>query len=179
MTDMNASTKGMGSTYNENSQIQFQAFQHYWPWLAAALKDGMGILPFAQSKLISYADYGCSGGGNALKQFQCLKALLEDIQVFGGVICHPHHMLAGKGCPPGFDSFDLWREQDTAAQLQVLLVDVPSNNWNLVAETLFSSNSPGNAEAILPSMVPKSFYAGMNSQATPACTSSADVRLFD
>ena len=55
---------------------------------------------------------------------------------------------------------DLWRGQDTAAQLQVLLVDVPSNNWNLVAKTLFGFNNPGSAEAVLPCMVPKSFYAG-------------------
>ena len=50
--------------------------------------------------------------------------------------------------------------QDTATQLQVNLVDVPTNNWTLVANELFGNNAPGNEDAILPSLVPKSFYAG-------------------
>ena len=89
---MASSTTGMGSTYNENSQIQYQAFQHYWPWLEDALRTNNGMLPFAHSQLICYADYGCSGGANSAKQFCSLKALLEDIQVFGGVrdLCTLH-----------------------------------------------------------------------------------------
>jgi hypothetical protein len=50
--------------------------------------------------------------------------------------------------------------QDGSSFLQVTLVDVPSNDWNKVVETFFKPGAVGCAEAILPSLVPKSFYAG-------------------
>ncbi|CAL8468767.1 g8308 [Coccomyxa elongata] len=49
---------------------------------------------------------------------------------------------------------------DASSQLQVTLVDVPSNDWNKVADTFFKPGAVGCAGNILPSLVPKSFYAG-------------------
>ena len=40
------------------------------------------------------------------------------------------------------------------------LVDLPSNDWNQVAAAFFGPGAIGCAEAVLPCMVPKSFYAG-------------------
>jgi hypothetical protein len=81
MADVKASTPGMATHYNERSQGQYSAFQHFWPWLA----DALGDCTLKQSGVISYADYGCSGGANAAKQFVCLKTLLEDMHVFAEV----------------------------------------------------------------------------------------------
>lgn len=78
MATVKASTPGMAQHYKESSQGQFSAFQHFWPWLADALQS----CDLQQSGAIRYADYGCSGGGNAAKQFTCLKTVLEDMHVF-------------------------------------------------------------------------------------------------
>ena len=39
-------------------------------------------------------------------------------------------------------------------------MDLPSNDWNLVAKAFFSAHAPGALESVLPCLVPKSFYAG-------------------
>ena len=54
----------------------------------------------------------------------------------------------------------LSHSQDASSHLQVTLVDVPSNDWNKVADTFFRPGAVGCAENILPCLVPKSFYAG-------------------
>ena len=64
---------------------QYHAFEHFWPWLADALKHNTALLPFGPAKLITYVDYGCSGGANSAKQFANLVAVLEDMHVLGGV----------------------------------------------------------------------------------------------
>ena len=51
-------------------------------------------------------------------------------------------------------------QEGGAEHLQVLLVDLPSNNWNQVASIFFKPGAVADSEIILPVMVPRSFYAG-------------------
>lgn len=51
-------------------------------------------------------------------------------------------------------------QEGGAEHLQVLLVDLPSNDWNQVASTFFKHGAVGDADIIFPVMVPRSFYAG-------------------
>lgn len=214
-----ASLPGMDVSYNENSQVQRQAFEHFWPWLEDAVTHSSNMVPFRQSQLISYADFGCSGGRNSSMHFCKIKSVLEKAGFLGGVsattvllvsctnscrsscttsactmyancIClYLLNLRWGPGYRYLFLSTDrrvsdqyLFRyqleialsfvvllhyqftllsySQDTSSQLQVTLVDVPSNDWNKVADTFFKPGAVGCAGNILPSLVPKSFYAG-------------------
>jgi hypothetical protein len=51
-------------------------------------------------------------------------------------------------------------QEGGAEHLQVMLVDLPSNDWNQVAKTVFKAGDIADGELILPVMVPRSFYAG-------------------
>ena len=51
-------------------------------------------------------------------------------------------------------------QEGGAEHLQVLLVDLPSNNWNQVASIFFKPGAVADSDLILPVMVPRSFYAG-------------------
>lgn len=51
-------------------------------------------------------------------------------------------------------------QEGGAEHLQVLLVDLPSNNWNQVASVFFKPGAVADSDLILPVMVPRSFYAG-------------------
>ena len=60
--------------------------------------------------------------------------------------------------------------QGGGALLHITLVDVPSNDWNKVAQSFAGPNGPARAEDIFISLVPKSFYAVMLQN--PACMRS-------
>jgi len=62
--------------YDEASQLQLEAFNHFWPWLADALPSCPAIPPVARAHMITLADYGCSEGGNSAAQFQRIKEAL-------------------------------------------------------------------------------------------------------
>jgi hypothetical protein len=81
----NASVSGMDSSYNEHSTAQNEAFEHFWPWLEDAVTHSSAFVPFQQSRLISYADYGCAGGANSAAQLASLKSVLERAGFLGGV----------------------------------------------------------------------------------------------
>ena len=81
----NASVSGMDASYNEHSTFQNQAFDHFWPWLEDAVTHSSAFVPFQQSKLISYADYGCAGGANSALQLAQIKSVLERAGFLGGV----------------------------------------------------------------------------------------------
>lgn len=77
-----ATVTGMDASYNENSQIQRQGFEHFWPWLEDAVTHSSNM---GQSQLISYVDFGCSGGRNSATHFCKLKSLLEKAGFLDGV----------------------------------------------------------------------------------------------
>ncbi len=62
--------------YDEASQLQLEAFNHFWPWLADALPSCPAIPPVARAHMITLADYGCSEGGNSAAQFKRIKEAL-------------------------------------------------------------------------------------------------------
>lgn len=196
MAEIKSSSCGMGSDYNEHSQVQRQAFEHFWPWLEDALVNNTSLLPFQTSQLapISYVDYGCGGGANAALPFQSIKKVLEEtgfsgrVRVLQSPVCNLQSRASMQRCevrslvvytricmrpPSKMDEFAPHPQsytppethmccgwQDGSSHLQVTLVDVPSNDWNKVVEVFFKPGAVGCAEAILPSLVPKSFYAG-------------------
>ncbi len=84
-----ASVPGMDVSYNENSQVQRQAFEHFWPWLEDAVSHSSNMVPFRQSQLISYVDFGCSGGRNSSMHFCKIKSVLEKAGFLGGVSATP------------------------------------------------------------------------------------------
>lgn len=69
-------------------------------------------------------------------------------------------MVLSCNLPLVFTCLRFPHSQDGSSQLQVILNDLPTNDWNQVAEVFFKPGAVGCAEAILPSLVPKSFYAG-------------------
>jgi hypothetical protein len=77
----------MASDYNENSCVQRQAFEHFWPWLEDAMINSTSLLPshFSQQGPIGYVDYGVAGGANALEPFRSVMAALEQCGHIGGV----------------------------------------------------------------------------------------------
>jgi len=89
----------MDASYNENCDVQRHAFEHFWPWLEDAVINSTALLPFKQTNsLISYADYGCAGGGNSATHFTKIKAMLEQAGFFGGVSEHTYLFVIAKIC---------------------------------------------------------------------------------
>ncbi len=197
-----STVSGMDSSYNDHSDMQRQAFEHFWPWLEDAVTQSSTLLPFQNCSTISYADYGCAGGANSAAYFAQVKSALERAGFLGGVSSGYLHSCttvcinaAFSPCQDAQISLDVYlflcgdrlcccnagclfirgaflgsaikltctlllHSQDGSSQLQVTLIDVPSNDWNQVAAAFFRPGAVGCAEAILPTMVPKSFYAG-------------------
>ena len=79
---------GMNSDYNDNSQIQLHAAMHFLPWLEDALSSGTFMLPYSNSPMISYVDYGCSTGSNTAQLFAKIRKVLESTRALGGVGPH-------------------------------------------------------------------------------------------
>ena len=58
------------------------------------------------------------------------------------------------------DSCPVALQDGGSEHLQVILMDLPSNDWNQVASIFFKPGAVAAGEAVLPVMVPRSFYAG-------------------